>query len=95
MASRNEMTETARRWHRVLVDRIAQWPGLRGRTGTQTSWSHYERHARAWTRAAQRHVRARARASGWAGHGPATVAPGWQAAIARFFGRDDSGRRGR
>jgi hypothetical protein len=56
------MQSTIRRWHRALVDRIADWPWLRGRAGADAAWTHYERHARAATAAADRHARAKASA---------------------------------
>jgi hypothetical protein len=56
------MFSTIRRWHRVLVDRIADWPGLRGRTAADARWAHYERHAQVATATAERHARVAARA---------------------------------
>jgi hypothetical protein len=98
------MANMIRRLHRVVVDRVAEWPWLRGRSGAGAAWAHYERHARAWSAAADRHARAsrdararadalharsRARAQRLASHGPARLLPRWQAAISRIVGGAD------
>jgi hypothetical protein len=57
------MLTTINRLHRVLVDRLAETRWLRSRAGANASWVHYERHAKAWRRASDRHAAARARAS--------------------------------
>jgi hypothetical protein len=83
------MTGSIRRWHRFLVDRIAESRWLWSRSGSRAAWAHYERHARAQTAAADRHARVRdqaaARARRWAHHGPPRVLPRWQAAAGRIF----------
>jgi len=67
------MSGTIRLWHRVLVDRIAESRWLRGRSGKDAAWAHYERHARAAASAAARHARtaatARVRAADWQARG--------------------------
>jgi hypothetical protein len=90
------MLTTIRRLHRILVDRLAETSWLRDRAGARARWAHYEHHARAWRRAAERHDRARARAAAVrARHQrPPRVAAGYQAAIARIVG-DRTGRSGR
>jgi hypothetical protein len=95
------MLTTTRLLHRMLVDRIAALPWLRGRSGPDTAWAHYERHAKASRRAADRHAQARAGASARAGErhahagararrlarrGPPRVLPRWQASIGRIAG---------
>jgi hypothetical protein len=92
------MASMIQRLHRVLVDRIAETPWLRGRSGARAAWAHYERHARAWTASADRHAaarsnarararalhdRSRERAQRLASHGQARLLPRWQAAIGR------------
>jgi hypothetical protein len=71
----NTMASTIRLWHRILVDRIAESPWLRGKSGEDASWAHYERHARAAASAAARHARtaaaAKARAADWQERGKA------------------------
>ncbi len=57
-----------RRLHRLLVDRLADTAVLRGRTGADAAWAHYERHATAWRRAVDRHDAARERAHRLARH---------------------------
>ncbi len=87
------MTGTIKRWHRVLVDRIAGSRWLRSRSGSPAAWVHYERHAGAQTAAADRHARVRqqaaARARRWAQHGPPHVLLRWQAAAGRILGAGD------
>ena len=51
------MLNAIRRLHRTGVDRVAELPWLRERTGTRSSWAHYEHHARAWQRAQRFAVR--------------------------------------
>jgi hypothetical protein len=75
-----------RRVHRMLVDRIASSRWLRGRAGTDAKWAHYEHHARAWKRSADRHASARDAARQRAARGPARTLPRWQAAISRLIG---------
>lgn len=55
------MLMTIRRLHRMLVDRLAETTWQRGRSGQDASWAHYERRARAWRLAQDRHATARAR----------------------------------
>jgi hypothetical protein len=62
--------ETIRRLHRLLVDRLADTAVLRGRAGADAAWAHYERHATAWRKAADRHAAARERAHHLARHDP-------------------------
>jgi len=84
------MTGSIKRWHRAVVDRIAESRWLRSRSGSGAAWAHYERHARARTVAADRHAHVRgqaaARARRWAQNGPPRVLPRWQAAAGRIFG---------
>jgi hypothetical protein len=95
------MLTTIHRLHRVAVDRIAELRWLRGRSGANAAWAHYERHAGAWaaaakrhavartsarTRAAERHARARALAHQFARRGSPHVLLRWQAAIGRIVG---------
>jgi hypothetical protein len=72
------MLSTIKRLHRVLVNRIAETRWLRGRAGENAPWAHYERHARAWLRASERHAAARAQASARAGKWSARTGK-WQA----------------
>jgi hypothetical protein len=60
------MLTTIKRLHRVLVDRLAETRWLRDRAGANAPWKHYERHARAWLRASDRHAATGARTSAWA-----------------------------
>jgi hypothetical protein len=77
-------------WHRMLVDRIAESRWLRGRSGKDASWFHYEHHARAGNAATERHARARARAERLAAHhGAPRLLRGWQAAIGQLMERQD------
>jgi len=91
------MLTTIRHMHRALVDRLAGTRWLRGRSGPDASWAHYEHHARARRRAQDRHAanaeaaRARAqrlhgRAQSRAQAGPRVLAR-WQTAIARLLGQ--------
>jgi hypothetical protein len=57
------MLRTIKRLHRALVDRLGDTRWLRDRAGANASWAHYERHAKAWRRASDRHAAARDRAS--------------------------------
>jgi hypothetical protein len=57
------MLKTIKRMHRALVDRLADMRWLRDRAGADAAWAHYERHARAWRRASDRHAAARVNAS--------------------------------
>jgi hypothetical protein len=50
------MVKAIRRWHRLLVDWLAESRWLRGRSGANAKWAHYERHARAWNASAKRHA---------------------------------------
>jgi hypothetical protein len=92
------MLQAIRRLHRILVDDLAASRWLRNRSGRQAHWAHYERHARAYnnarerhaaaqarasSRAAQRHERARERARRLARRHPPRVLPRWQATIGR------------
>jgi hypothetical protein len=52
------MASTIRLWHRILVDRIGESRWLRGRSGKDAAWAHYEHHAKAAASAAARHARA-------------------------------------
>jgi hypothetical protein len=94
------MVNTVRQWHRRLVDRLAESRWLRGRSGANAKWAHYERHARAWNASAKRHAahreQARARAERLhrrssdkaqqpASHGHPRVLVGWQARLAQIF----------
>jgi len=78
---------SVRLWHRILVDGIAESRWLRGRSGKDAAWFHYERHARASSQAADRHARARTRAQRLASHGSHRVLRRWQAAIERVMER--------
>jgi hypothetical protein len=55
------MLTTIRRLHRIVVNRLAETSWLRDRAGANASWAHYERHAKAWRRAQDRHRAARSR----------------------------------
>ena len=92
------MLTTIRNMHRAVVDRLADTRWLRGRSGADASWAHYEHHARARRRAEDRHAatanaaRARARrlherARNRAQQGPPRVLARWQTAIARLLGQ--------
>jgi hypothetical protein len=87
------MQTKIRQLHRVLVDRVAASGWLRGQAGSDASWRHYERHARAQARADALHARARQRGERAAQHGPPQVAAGWQARIARLTGLGVDGER--
>jgi hypothetical protein len=88
------MAMMIRRLHRVIVDRIAETPWLRDRSGANAAWAHYERHAKAWNRAQTRHAAARERAQRLAAQGserghshkPPRFLRHWQEAIGRLFG---------
>ena len=95
------MLTAIRGLHRVAVDRIADMRWLRGRSGANAAWAHYERHARAWaaaaerhdvarttarTKAAERHARVRVQAQQLARRGAPRVLLRWQAAIGRMVG---------
>ena len=73
--------------HRMVVDRIAGTRWLRDGAGPRASWAHYEHHARAWKRTADRHASARDTAQRIAARRPARTLPRWQAAISRLIGR--------
>lgn len=70
------MRTTIRQMHRAMVDRLADTRWLRGRSGPDASWTHYEHH-----------VRARQRADRIAAHGPPRVLARWQTTIARLLGQ--------
>jgi hypothetical protein len=70
------MRTTIRQMHRATVDRLADTRWLRGRAGSQASWTHYEHHARA-----------RRRAERLAENGPPRVLARWQTTIARLLGQ--------
>ncbi len=57
------MLRTIQRLHRMLVDVLAETKWLKGRAGANAPWTHYERHARAWRAAQDRHARVRAAAA--------------------------------
>jgi len=76
-----------RRLHRMVVDRIAGTRWLRDRAGANAKWVHYEHHARAGNRSADRHASAGETARQRAVRGPARTLPRWQATIARLIGR--------
>jgi len=95
------MLTRMQRLHRAVVDRLSENRWLRGRSGANAAWTHYEHHARVWRKTAERHAAAKASAHGRAEamhakgrdtamriarHGPPRVLPRWQEAIARLIG---------
>jgi hypothetical protein len=90
------MLTTIRQLHRMLVDRIAASRWLRGRSGADASWAHYERHAGARARADTVHDSARDRAGRLARRGQPRLLTAWQRKIARHAGvKTDQERSGR
>jgi hypothetical protein len=90
------MPTTIRHMHRAVVDRLADTRWLRGRSGPDASWAHYEHHARARRRAGERHAAtataARTRAQRLHARaqerpGPPRVLVRWQTTIARLLGQ--------
>jgi hypothetical protein len=86
-----------RRLHRMLVDWIADSQWLRGRAGTDARWAHYERHARAWNRARERHAAAHsaahARAERMSRPRPPRVLAKSQQAIGERLGAAGQGKK--
>src|SRR5215469_10514508 len=93
------MANSIRRWHRLVVAELAGSRWLRGRSRSEASWAHYERHARAWRASAERHAtgtdsaraerlhsRSRERAQRLASHGPPRLLTAWQATLGRVVG---------
>jgi hypothetical protein len=81
------VARTVRLWHRILVDRIAESRWLRGRSGRDAAWFHYERHARVAARTAAGHAGAQSRAQRLAEHEPPRILVRWQEAIGRLMER--------